>query len=177
MAELTTLARPYAKACFAHAVRVDALMQWSNALAILAAAVKEESVANMLASPQIPSQQKASSLIAFCGDDANEALGRFATVLAENRRLPLLPYIRYLFERFKAQKEKFTNVEVLTAFPLDEDTEKMLADKLGANLDSRINMKVNVDETLIGGIVIRVGDTVTDGSVRGRLTKLAEAMN
>ena len=177
MAELTTLARPYAKASFEYAVKKDSLTSWSNALAILAAATKEQVVISLLSSPTLTAQQKATALVNLGGDKIDERVGRFLTVLAENKRLSLLPQIWRLFEKFKAQQEKLIDVEVRTAFVLNDDIRKVLSEKLTANFDSRVNMTVSIDKTLIGGIVIRAGDTVIDGSVRGRLTKLAAAMN
>lgn len=177
MVELTTLARPYAKASFQYASAKNALVSWSNALALLVAATKEKAVIELLASPTVTARQKAAALVNLGGEKINAKVECFLIVLAENKRLSLLPQIQYLFENFKAQQEKLLDVEVRTAFLLDDDTQKTLAEKLSANFDSQVSITVNVDKTLIGGIVICVGDTVIDGSVRGRLTKLAEAMN
>jgi F-type H+-transporting ATPase subunit delta len=177
MAELITLARPYAKASFGYASATNAVVSWSNALALLVAATKEKVVVELLASPTLTARQKAAALIALGGDNINAKVECFLIILAENKRLLLLPQIQCLFEAFKAQQEKFLDVEVRTAFALDDDTQKMLVEKLSANFDSQVSVTVNIDKTLIGGIVICVGDTVVDGSVRGRLTKLTEAMN
>ena len=177
MDELVTLARPYAKASFKYANETKTLPQWSAVLAILAAASKEPAVVDLLYSPTMTVQQKAAGLIYLCGDRIDDAMGRFLTLLAENRRLSLLPQIQQLFEDFKSQQEKLLDVEVRTAFVMNDKTKKSLVEKLSANFDSRINITVNVDKALIGGIVIGVGDTIIDGSVRGRLAQLAEAIN
>lgn len=177
MVELTTLARPYAEAAFEYALATKTLVQWSNALAILAAATREQTVASLLASPTATAMQKSDNLVSLCGDKINDKVTNFLRVLAENKRLLLLPQIQRLFESLKARQEKLLDVDVRTAFPLDKETKKILTEKLSASFDSQINIKITVDSALIGGIIICAGDTVIDGSVRSRLTKLAEAMN
>jgi F-type H+-transporting ATPase subunit delta len=177
MAALMTLARPYARASFEYASATNSLVSWSNALAILVAAGREKVIVELLASPTLSARQKAAALINLGGDKIDAKVGRFLIVLAENKRLSLLPQIQCLFERLKSQQEKFLNAEVQTAFALTDDTQKALIEKLSANFDSLVSLTVSIDKTLIGGVVIRIGDTVIDGSVRGRLTKLTEAMN
>ena len=177
MNELTTLARPYARASFEYAYEEKSLAQWSNMLAILAAAVEEEVVTNLLASPKVSSQQKAVQLIDLCGDIIDDSMERFLNLLAKNGRLALLPQIQQSFENLRAQQEKLLDIEVCTAFPLDADTQKNLVDKVSANLDSKINVTVTIDKALLGGVIISIGDTVVDASIRGRLAKLAESMN
>ena len=174
MNELITLARPYARASFEYAYEKKALVQWSNVLAILAAASEEQAVVGLLDSPKITAQQKAAELINLCGDRVDDAMQRFLALLAENRRLPLLPQIQKLFEGLRAQKEKLLDVEVRTAFPLDKKTKQTLVGKISAEFDSQVSLTVNVDKTLIGGIVIVLGDTVIDSSIRSRLVKFAD---
>ena len=177
MDELTTIARPYAKASFGYASETNSLSEWSKMLSVLAEATKEQKVIDLLSSPTITVEQKVSELIRICGDMLDDAMARFLTVLAENKRLLLMPQINTLFDEYKARQERSTKVEVSTAFPLEKQTVQQLVDKLSANLDSDVNIKVNINKTLIGGAVIRIGDVVIDGSVRGRLAKLAESIN
>ena len=177
MDELTTIARPYAKASFWHASETNSLSEWSKVLSVLAEATKEQKVTDLLSSPTITVEQKVSELIRICGDMLDDAMARFLTMLAENKRLLLMPQINTLFDEYKARQERSTKVEVSTAFPLEKQTVQQLVDKLSANLDSDVNIKVNINKTLIGGAVIRIGDVVIDGSVRGRLAKLAESIN
>ena len=96
--------------------------------------------------------------------------------MADNKRLGLLKEVQQLFEDFKSQQEKFADITVSTAFELDSAVEKALADKLSKTLESEVSLSAVVDKSLIGGVVIRAGDTVIDGSVRGRLAKLAETI-
>jgi F-type H+-transporting ATPase subunit delta len=177
MAELTTIARPYAKAAFEVAAFADSLQSWSEMLAQLAKVVSNERVAEVLASPSLTGEQQAKIIIDLCGDEINEPLQNFVAVLSENKRLPLLPEIFALFDVLKAEREKTVDVEISTAFELADETELKLAQAIKAKLNRDVNIHSQIDKNLIGGMVIRAGDLVIDDSVRGKLNKLAEAMS
>lgn len=177
MAELSTLARPYARAAFEYAAGADQLQGWSQNLALAAAVVQQPTVAEMLASPSYTGEQQASTLVALCGDDLTQSQQNFFAVLAENGRLPLLANISEIFEGLKAQREKAVDVEVISAVELDVEQQKRLSEALTAKLERKVNLQSSVDTGLLGGALIRAGDTVIDGSIRGRLAKLAESLN
>lgn len=176
MAEKTTLARPYAKAAFEYAHESKQLSFWSEALASAALVARDETVAKLLDSPTLTAQQKTEIMVELCSDKFDDKLKAFIAILSENKRLDLIPVIRELFEGFKAQQEKFSDVKVFSAFALNSDIEKGLAEKLKAVLHSDVSLQTTVDPSLLGGVVIRAGDTVIDGSVKGRLNKLAETL-
>lgn len=176
MAELTTLARPYSKAAFEYAREARQLDQWLEALTFAAAVVADSKVAHLLDSPMLTTRQKADLVIDLCGDRFDEKLKAFVVVLAENKRLSLISVIAEQFAYLKAQQEKFSAVNVVSAFALDKKTEKALAEKLKAVLTTDVSLRTEVDPTLLGGIIVRSGDQVIDASVRGRLHKLAEAL-
>ncbi|MGY0565495.1 MAG: F0F1 ATP synthase subunit delta, partial [Paraglaciecola chathamensis] len=98
-------------------------------------------------------------------------------VLAENKRVALLPEISALFAEFKANREKSVEVEVATAFELDAAIQEKLAKALSGKLEREVSVHTVINKDLIGGVVIRAADIVIDGSVRGRLNNLAEALN
>lgn len=177
MAELRTLARPYAKAAFEFALAAKDLSGWSAMLALAAGVSQHHSIKKVLTSPTYTAAQKAETFSSVCGDELNVKGQNFIRYLAENDRLPLLPEIRQLFEALKSQQEKSIDVEVSTAFELSGDIQDKLAKALSAKLDREVNVQSLVDESLLGGAIVRAGDTVIDGSVRGRLAKLAEAIN
>lgn len=177
MAELTTLARPYAKAAFEYAHAANALQTWSDMLALAAAVAQQDGMNKVLTSPNCTAEQKGSTFVEVCGDQLNQQGQNFIRVLAENGRLELLPEIDQLFDVFKANQEKSIDVEVATAFELGGDVQDKLAKALSAKLDREVKVSSSVDKDLLGGVLIRAGDTIIDGSVRGRLAKLAEAMN
>jgi F-type H+-transporting ATPase subunit delta len=177
MAELITLARPYAKAAFEHALAADQLTVWSDALAGAAAITTQPRMAMLLAAPGLTSAQKAAALVSVCGEDLPEAVANFIRVLAENRRLPLLPQVHELFLAFKANQERAVDLEVISAFEISDDQVARLAGVMGEKLRRQVRVSTTVDKALIGGVVMRTADLVIDGSVRGRLAKLSEAMN
>lgn len=177
MAELTTLARPYAKAAFESADQAGQLQQWSDMLALAAAVAQQDGMVKVLLSPALTSAQKAQAFIDVCGDQLNEGVANLLKALADNKRLTLLPQIQQLFEQHKAQREQSVDVEVTTAFELSGELQDKLAKALSAKLDRTVTLTTTVDKAILGGALIRAGDTVIDGSVRGRLAKLAEAMN
>lgn len=176
MAELTTIARPYAKAVFADAQEKKSLDAWSSSLATLAAFAADADMAKVLSHPSLTASQQAQALVDVCGDKLNEAAKNLVAILAENKRLSLLPEIAALYEELKARMQNAVDVVVTSAFALSEEQSAKLASALKAKLNCEIRMTSTVDETLIGGAIIRAGDLVIDGSLTGKLSKLAEAM-
>ncbi|GAB2189907.1 F0F1 ATP synthase subunit delta [Sessilibacter sp. MAH2] len=177
MAELTTLARPYAKAAFEFAKEAKALDKWAEMLSVAAAVSQSDTVAKLLASPTQTAAQKGEAFVGVCGDAIDDKGQNFIRNLAANKRLGLLPFISELFEAFKAQLEKSVDVDVSSAFELPQATLDKLAQALKTNLGREVKVQGMVDPSLIGGVLIRAGDTVIDQSIKGRLAKLAEAMN
>lgn len=176
MAELATLARPYANAVFALARDSGALDAWERRLALLAAAADEDRLRTFLQSPEVAAEQKAFHLADVCGDEVDERGRRFLLVLARNGRLVLLGEISRRFEELKAEQERNLDVEVLSTYPLSEAQAEQLKHAMQAKFGKEVRLSSAVDPTLLGGAVVRAGDTVIDGSVRGRLDKLAESL-
>lgn len=176
MAELTTLARPYAKAVFAEASEKSALDAWSDDLATLSAFAADADLAKVLVHPSLTSAQQAQALIDVCGDKLNDAAKNLVAVLAENKRLALLPEIAELYEELKAKLQNAVDVVVTSAYELSDAQAEKLAAALKAKLQCDVRVTSEVDESLIGGAIIRAGDLVIDGSLTGKLSKLAEAM-
>lgn len=177
MAELSTLARPYAKAAFEYALAHNDLAGWSRQLGTAAAVAGTETMVKLLSSPELTSEQRAKALLDVCGDALDDRARNFVCVLAENKRLMLLPEILALFEQLKANQEKSVDVDVVSAFPLEQAVAERLAQALRGKLQRDVSINASVDQSLIGGVLVRAGDVVIDGSVRGRLAKLATAMN
>lgn len=177
MAESSTLARPYAKAAFDYALSHADLAGWSRQLALLAAVGGNDRIDAMIESPSLPGEAQADLLIEVCGDELSGPVRNFLRVLAENKRLQLLAEISAQFELYKADQEKSVDVEVATAYPLDAALVERLAAALKGKLQRDVSLNTVIDQSLLGGILVRAGDVVIDGSVRGRLAKLAKAMN
>ncbi|HEX4880773.1 MAG TPA: F0F1 ATP synthase subunit delta [Porticoccaceae bacterium] len=176
MAELSTLARPYAKAAFEVAVADHALESWSEGLALLAQFAEEAQLAALLRSPALARAQRGQLLIDLAGDRLGAPLRNFVQVLADNDRLLLLPVLLEQFLALKAEHQRLVEVEVASAAPIDEAQQQRLVAALVKRLGREVRIQVSIDPTLIGGAIIRAGDTVIDGSLRGRLNKLADAL-
>jgi F-type H+-transporting ATPase subunit delta len=177
MAEISTLARPYAKAAFQVALQDSSLDAWSKMLSMSAAITIHEKVGVLLTDPSLSAEQLAATFIELCGDELNDKGRNFVNLLAENKRLLLLSAISEQFDALKANQEKILNVEVTSAYELSSDTLDKLAKSLKTRLQRDVILNTNVDQSLLGGAVIRTDDTVIDSSVRGKLVKLAESMN
>ncbi|GGC94403.1 F0F1 ATP synthase subunit delta [Halopseudomonas salina] len=176
MATINTLARPYAKAAFEFASSANALDAWSGMLALAAAAVEDEAFAQRMRNPGLTDERKAEDLLMVCEGHIDEGFGNFVKTLAEHDRLPLIPVIAELYEQHKAEHDRSIVVEVESAFELSDDQQKTLATALTKRLDRTVTPHVTINPALIGGVLIRAGDLVIDGSVRGKLDKLAEAL-
>ena len=177
MAELTTIARPYAKAAFLFARDNSALTEWEKMLGVAAAVAEDPAMRAWLQQPQLSAGQKADSFAEVCGDALNESGRNFIAQLAEHGRLPLLPAVFELFHAFVAAQEAFVDVELVSAQSLEDAEVERLVGSLKKRLGREVHVSTSVDEALIGGVLIRAGDTVIDGSVRGRLARLAEQLN
>jgi F-type H+-transporting ATPase subunit delta len=177
MAELSTLARPYAKAAFQAAVDAGEVQAWSDMLSTASNVVLDETMDKVLSHPSFTGQQQAQTLIDVCGDKLNASGQNLVSVLAENKRLSLMPQILEQFEHLKAELEKAVDVEIISAFDVSDESKQKLTDALKAKLAKDVRVTTTVDSTLVGGAIIRAGDLVIDGTVRGKLVKLAEAMN
>lgn len=176
MAELSTLARPYAKAAFANALASNQLADWSAMLAFTSVVADDDAMKSVIGSPSMTHEQKAKAFVNVCDGKLSEQGQNLISVLAENKRLALLPQIAEQFEQFKSEQEKAVDVEIQTAFELKNEQEEKLATALATKLDRKVNLSSTVDRSIIGGAVIRAGDLVIDASVRGKLAKLAEAI-
>lgn len=176
MAELTTLARPYARAAFAVANSEGQLAQWQAALDAAAAVSCDPKVQVFLASPSLTADYKSHAIVEVLGSLSSPKFGNFITTLANNKRLLLLPQIRELFIALKAEQEKTVDVSIASAYPINDELAQKLSLALSQKLERKVKLSTVVDESLLGGVLIHADDTVIDASVKGRLAKLAEAM-
>jgi len=176
MIEPITLARPYASAAFEHARVAGELAQWQDALEQLAAVTRDHKVSVMLKSPSQTAQQRAENLAALIGDSLPASVVNLLMIMADNGRLSLLPEVAALFEQFKQAVESTVTVVVTSAYPLSDDETRVLSETMTSKLDRSVTLTSETDPSLLGGAIIRADDLVIDGSVRGRLDKLAGAL-
>ncbi|MBV1905708.1 MAG: F0F1 ATP synthase subunit delta [Pseudomonadales bacterium] len=176
MADLATLARPYANAAFDVAKSNSQLSAWSQSLGTITLASVEPGMQTIIGSPSIDDKQKAFMLGDVCGDEVIESVKFFVQILADSKRLGILPNVFLQFEELRAQEEKSLDVEVVSAFEMSPEEEQKLKAALQTRFDRDIRMESHVDVSLMGGAIIRAGDTVIDGSVRGKMQKMAETL-
>ena len=176
MAELATLSRPYANAVFDLAQSSGNLESWSKTLNILVTTSRDTAVQTMLESPDMAAIEKAAKLAELCADEIDDDAGSFLHALAEHDRLSLLSQIQRQFEALRAEQERTLDVEVVSAFDLTQGQSDALKAALQRKYEKDVALTSRTDTSLIGGAVVRAGDMVVDGSVRGRLTKLVETL-
>lgn len=176
MADKATLSRPYARAAFGFAREHGCLPQWSELLAAASAVVSDPRVARLLGDPRVTSDDLVSLIAAAAGPEADRHAGNYLRVLAHNRRLALLPDIAAQYETLRAEAEGVVDVELVAALPVEPAQFERLAQALRHRLQRDVRIKTRVDASLIGGAVVRAGDLVIDGSLSGRLARLATAM-
>jgi F-type H+-transporting ATPase subunit delta len=172
VAERATIARPYAKAAFDYARDAKALAQWSKGLQAAAAIVADSRVAEATKNPKWDDAQLAGLITDVAGADLDAGMQNFVRVLAENHRLLLLPEIAEQYAVLRAAVENSIDVDVVSAVTLDGPQAEKLAAALSRRFKSKVRMQTSVDSSLLGGAVIRAGDLVIDGSLKGRLERL-----
>lgn len=177
MQGLSTLARPYAKAVFAHAREHSKLGEFSGQLTALNQIISDAEIERLIGHPRMPQDQLADLIIGVAGEQLDEAGGNLVRVLAENQRLPLLPEIAAQYEQLRAAAENRLDVQVTSAMPLDDEQQQRLRDSLAERFGRDIDLSVSIDEDLLAGAIIRAGDQVIDGSARGRLERLAQQIS
>lgn len=174
--DATTIARPYAEAVFQRAVDSGKLDLWSDMLALLAAVARDPAMVGLIASPKLDRDQMAELMLEVGGGRLSDEGQNLVRLLVANRRLSVLPEIAQLFEALKAQHEGSLDVTIVSAFPLNAAQAERLGAALKARLGRDIRIHSETDDALIGGFRVRAGDLVIDGSVSGRLGKLANEL-
>ena len=174
--ELTTCARPYAKAAFEYARDAACLSKWSDMLSLCARITAYEKVVQMLGNPELSGAHQAEVIIEVCQGDLDKPFENYLRVLSENRRLELLPEIAVLYSQLRAEEENSQHVQVISAYPLSQTQQDKLAEKMATRLGRSVDLVTEIDSSILGGVIVKAGDLVIDGSLRARLSKLADAM-
>ncbi|MCL2899019.1 F0F1 ATP synthase subunit delta [Brenneria tiliae] len=175
MSEYVTVARPYAKAAFDFAVENQAVDRWQNMLAFTAEVTRNEQIAELLSGAIAPIEL-AKTFIAVCGDQLDEAGQNLIKVMAENGRLPVLPEVLAQFVQLRAAQESTVEVDVVSAGTLNEQQLSKIAAAMEKRLSRKVKLNCKIDKSVMAGVVIRAGDMVIDGSIRGRLERLADVL-
>ena len=176
MAEPSTIARPYAEAAFRLADAKGALADWSVALANLSAVAADERVRAAIGDPNLPAAKVAGLIVSILAGKLSGEAENFVRVLAENDRLGVLAEIRAQYEALKNGREGVVEVEISSAFEMDQAQLADLVARLEKKTGRKVRARVSVDKSLIGGVKIAIGDQVIDGSARAQLGALETAL-
>jgi F-type H+-transporting ATPase subunit delta len=172
MSDNVTTARPYAKAIFELAKQGGNYDIWSERLKFLSAVVADRDVASALEDPNSTAGDRAAMIEKIAGDKLDGEASNMVRLLAENSRLGAMADIESLFEEYRADDEGRLEAKVISAIELDDGYKARLSEALQRKFNKQISIVNTVDESLIAGAIIRAGDVVIDGSVKGELAQL-----
>ena len=175
MAELTTIARPYAKAAFDFAIEQDAVDSWAEMLTFAALVSENETMQPLLAG-SLASTKLAALFISVCGEQVNVQGQNLIKVMAENGRLKVLPAVSQLFTEYRNEWAKEVEADVVSATELSSEQQQQISISLEKRLARKVKLNCSTDAALIAGVIIKAGDLVIDGSVRGKLSRLSEKL-
>jgi len=176
MAEFSTLARPYAEAVFRIADASGKLGEWSDTLSNLSHVAVDPAIAAAIDDPKLSAPKVAGIFIQVLAGKLTGEAENLVRVLAENRRLELLPDIASQFEMLKRDREGVVAAEIVSALPLSDSQVSELVSALEKRTGKRVKPEVSIDGELIAGVRVVIGDKVIDGSARAQLTALAAAL-
>ena len=176
MAELITVARPYAEAAFRASVDAKDVAGYGEKLKLFGAAAATREAANLLGNPKVSAEEKADLLFSVAGGNVPDELKNLVNTLVENQRATLLPFISEHFERLQREHDGVVKALITSAFALSDTDKASLIDGLARRYRKRVEAEVKVDASLIGGARVQVGDDVIHASVRDTLDKMAIAL-
>lgn len=172
MSELTTIARPYAKAAFDFAVEQSAVEKWTEMLGFVAEVTKNQQIQQFLTG-SFSAQKVAETVISICGEQLDKSGQNLIRLMAENKRLTVLPTVFKEFQRYVEDYQATAGVEVISAQPLSDLQQQKIAIAMEKRLARKVKLNCSIDESLIAGVIIRTENFVIDGSSRGQLARLA----
>lgn len=178
MAELSTLARPYAEAVMQLAVAAGNFDAWSNTLNFLTDVMQDSEIAAVIANPRVSKETLSRMLLDICEAGQLGLMGiNLVKLLLKNGRLQAIPHIATQYEKLKAQQQGSIDVELVSAYETSVEQQQALETALQNRFGKKINMRLFINPALLGGWIIRAGDHVIDMSVKGRLQQFSFAMS
>ncbi len=176
MSELATLARPYAVATFKRAKETDSIKKWSQDLAFISAVLSDKGISIVIDNPKISKQQVSAFVLDICQGQVGKETENLLQLLVRNNRLTLVPVITRFFEAYKIEDAGYVDVEVFVAYAFSKEDKPKFVSTLENTLGKKVNMRVTVDNSLIGGVLVRAGDRVIDGSIKGQLQHMQKTL-
>lgn len=176
MAEIATLARPYAEASFRSALGSGDLPGWSDGLALAGAIASDPQMADLLGNPRLTRAQKLELFFGVGGDGLPANVRNLITMLVDGSRAVLLPEISDQFEALKRVHESVLKVRIVSARPMADAERDDLVGELARKYGRRVEATVETDASLIGGARVHVGDEVIHASMRDALAQMAIAL-
>ncbi|VFP83914.1 ATP synthase subunit delta [Candidatus Erwinia haradaeae] len=170
-----TISRPYSKAAFQFAVANKVVSKWQEMLMFAAAVSLQVQIKSLIARHLAPEALSA-KFIQICGNQLDVASTNFIKILAENKRLSMLPTILAQFIKLRATHESVYDIEVLSSVPLTHQQLMSIRSIMEKRLKSNVRLHCKVDKYIIAGVILKADDMVIDGSVRTRLNRLASVM-
>ena len=176
MARPTAAGRRYAEAAFELASRDDALDAWGEGLSLAARFAADESVVGVVDNPSIPFADRSAAVDSLLGTRVPESVRNLARLLASRGRFETLPAVAAEYHRLLNRQRGIVEAVVTSAQPLTADETAALQTKVESMTGAGVELRSEIDESLIGGLTVRVGDQLLDASVRGRLERLREQL-
>ena len=176
MAEIATLARPYAKAVFELAIESDNFDEWSNNLSFLTKIIENPTISAAIDNPELGKNILTNLLLDVSEEHLSEEAKGLLKILVDNQRLKAIPQIALQYEQLKAEHQGYIKVDIVSAYALNQPQEQEIKVSLNKRLGKSVDVNVIVDKSLLGGFLIRAGDEVIDVSVKGRLEQLASEL-
>ena len=173
MAELTTIARPYAQAVFGLARDTKRFAEWSDMLAFIASVYSDAQVQQALANPKLTKEDVERLLVGVCAERLDPAARTLLILLVRNDRRTVLPYIVERYEQMREEQENTLEASVESAFPLNDEQLDILMRRLEKRTNHKVKANVRIAPELIGGVKVQIGDEVWDASVRGQIDGMA----
>ena len=176
MAELTTLARPYAEAAYQRAKQTNSVKEWSDVLSFLSVLAQDRDLSAIIDNPRVGRDELTQLLLDIGQGIILDEAKNLLKLLITNGKLNLLPKIAALYEEHKAEDEGYVNVDLYSAYALTKAEQSKYSAMLEKQFNKKVNVVVSVDKSLIGGILAKAGDKVIDGSIRGQIHQLAKRL-
>ena len=177
MAEIATVARPYAEAAFKTALERNSLGAVSEGLELLAVAARDEQMRSALGNPRVTAAQRKELLTSVGGASFEDTVKSLVSVLVEGRREVLIGSIQEQFDELKRDHERVVVATITSAQPLTDDQKREIVSALERRYGKRVEAELAVDPELLGGARVQVGDQVIHASVRDALAQMAAALS